>query len=221
MRLGAPVTSLSLGPSQDLLATAHVGKRGIYLWSNQMLFGSGADIVPSEEPVRARLPAITATDAEGKGTTARQDAAAAADELKAMLRQTAGMGRAGAAAAGSDVESEEEEDAEGQRPQDVQQPPAEADSSAASSDEEYAAEEVASAAARRQRQRRQAAAAPELDPAAAAAAAAYAARDAAGAPRPLEPELVTLSMLPRTQWQNLVHLDTIKVGRAAGWWAGG
>lgn len=35
MRLGAPVTSLSLGPAQDLLATAHVGKRGIYLWANQ------------------------------------------------------------------------------------------------------------------------------------------------------------------------------------------
>lgn len=269
MRLGAPVTSLSLGPGQDLLATSHVGKRGVYLWSNQasgvgwgrrsgvsrraqagegfgctqqpvpqaqhrspvaahlttaacltcactapphaslqMLFGSGADIVPSEDPVRVRLPSITATAADGTGTAARQDAAAAADELRAMLRQTAGMGGAKAAAAGSESEEEEEE----LRAQGVQQPPAEPESSDASSDEEFAAEAAAAAAARRQRQRRQAAAAPELDPAAAAAAAAYAARDAAGAPRALEPELVTLSMLPRTQWQNLVHLDTIKVG---------
>ena len=34
---------------------------------------------------------------------------------------------------------------------------------------------------------------------------------AAGAPKPLEPHLLTLSMLPRAQWQNLVHLDAIKV----------
>lgn len=33
----------------------------------------------------------------------------------------------------------------------------------------------------------------------------------AGAPQPLEPELVTLSLLPRSQWQTLVHLDAIKV----------
>lgn len=36
MRLGSPVTSLSLGPAQDLLATTHTGKRGIYLWANQV-----------------------------------------------------------------------------------------------------------------------------------------------------------------------------------------
>ena len=34
---------------------------------------------------------------------------------------------------------------------------------------------------------------------------------AAGAPQPLEPHLLTLSMLPQAQWQNLVHLDAIKV----------
>ena len=31
-----------------------------------------------------------------------------------------------------------------------------------------------------------------------------------GAPEPLAPELVTLSLLPRSQWQSLVHLETIK-----------
>jgi len=43
-----------------------------------------------------------------------------------------------------------------------------------------------------------------------AAGASYSERDAAGAPKPLAPELVTMSMLPRTQWLSLVHLDTIK-----------
>ncbi|GAX75096.1 hypothetical protein CEUSTIGMA_g2540.t1 [Chlamydomonas eustigma] len=31
-----------------------------------------------------------------------------------------------------------------------------------------------------------------------------------GAPQPLAPELVTLSLLPRSQWQSLMHLDAIK-----------
>ena len=184
----------------------------------QMLFGSGADIVPSDEPVRVRLPALTATDGEDGGSAAaRQDAAA--DELPAMLRQTRGAAAAARRAAGGSDELGEGESEEEERPQDVrQQQAADADSSDATSDEEAAAEEVAAAARRRQQRRRQAAAAPELDPVAAAAAAAYAARDAAGAPQPLEPELVTLSMLPRTQWQNLVHLDTIKVGAGGDCW---
>ena len=38
----------------------------------------------------------------------------------------------------------------------------------------------------------------------------YERRDASGAPRPLAPSLVTLSMLPRPQWQTLVHLDAIQ-----------
>lgn len=48
MRMGAPVTSLSLGPAQDLLATSHVGKRGVYLWANQVrvcLCGWGGGMV--------------------------------------------------------------------------------------------------------------------------------------------------------------------------------
>ena len=56
LRLGAPVVSLSLAPGLDLLATAHANRRGIYLWSNQQLFGSGADIIPSARPLNARLP---------------------------------------------------------------------------------------------------------------------------------------------------------------------
>jgi len=39
---------------------------------------------------------------------------------------------------------------------------------------------------------------------------AYERRDASGAPRPLAPALVTLSMLPRPQWQTLAHLDAIQ-----------
>jgi hypothetical protein len=56
LRLGLTVVSLSLAPSGDLLATLHAGRRGIYLWSNQLLFGGATDILPSDKPVDARLP---------------------------------------------------------------------------------------------------------------------------------------------------------------------
>jgi U3 small nucleolar RNA-associated protein 21 len=38
LALGLPVAALSLSPSMELLATAHVGQRGISLWSNKLLF---------------------------------------------------------------------------------------------------------------------------------------------------------------------------------------
>ncbi len=57
--MGEPITAVSLAPAMDLLATTHVGRRGIYLWSNQLLFGTGAPPAHSDRPVDARLPAIT------------------------------------------------------------------------------------------------------------------------------------------------------------------
>ena len=41
-------------------------------------------------------------------------------------------------------------------------------------------------------------------------------RDPSGGPAPLHPSLVTLALLPRSQWQGLVHLDAIKVGEKCG-----
>lgn len=60
LRLGEPVTALSLSPAMDLLATAHVGHRGLYLWANALVYGRGAEAVPSEAPIDARLPALAA-----------------------------------------------------------------------------------------------------------------------------------------------------------------
>ena len=59
LRMGEPITAVSLAPAMDLLATTHVGRRGIYLWSNQLLFGTGVPPAHSDRPVDARLPAIT------------------------------------------------------------------------------------------------------------------------------------------------------------------
>ena len=60
LRLGAPVTALAMSPALDMLATAHVNRRGIYLWSNAAIYGSGAELVPSEAPVDARMPSLSA-----------------------------------------------------------------------------------------------------------------------------------------------------------------
>ena len=67
LKLGPPVTALSLSPTMDMLATTHVNRRGIYMWSNAAVYGSGADIRPSELPVDARLPALASGDCPSSG----------------------------------------------------------------------------------------------------------------------------------------------------------
>ena len=62
VKLGSAVTGVQLSAEQDLLATCHVKKRGIYLWYNHLMFGSGADIQPSTRPVNAALPSIATGD---------------------------------------------------------------------------------------------------------------------------------------------------------------
>ena len=59
--MGPPITSFSLAPDMGLLATAHTQRRGVYLWANQTIFGSG-DNAPklTGETADARMPALTA-----------------------------------------------------------------------------------------------------------------------------------------------------------------
>lgn len=42
----------------DLLATAHANRRGIYVWTNQAVYGDPGAIAPSDSPVRCHLPAV-------------------------------------------------------------------------------------------------------------------------------------------------------------------
>ena len=61
LRLGPGIYGLSLSPTQELLATTHANRRGIYLWANQLIFGHGAtDLAPSDVPVDAELPLLGA-----------------------------------------------------------------------------------------------------------------------------------------------------------------
>jgi U3 small nucleolar RNA-associated protein 21 len=194
------VTSLSLAPDAALLATTHVERAGVYLWANRQVFGSGADVVPSDKPLDARLPTVgTGRGAARAAAAAGEGGAAAAGgvapraaALQAMLRHSAGRGGgangadaadgAGAAALFADDSDLSASDLE----------VASSDNGGGSASDSDADSDGGAAAA---------------DP---AAGAAYARRDAAGAPTPLAPRLITLSMLPRAQWMNLVHLDAIK-----------
>lgn len=72
--MGTPVTSLSLSTSQDLLATAHINKRGVFLWSNQLMFGDPSAVATyTERPVPLHLPSIAAPGA-ADGDGQQQDA---------------------------------------------------------------------------------------------------------------------------------------------------
>ena len=42
----------------DMLATTHVNRRGIYLWSNTAIYGNSTHVRPSELHIDARLPAL-------------------------------------------------------------------------------------------------------------------------------------------------------------------
>lgn len=200
----------------DMLATTHVEREGVYLWANQLVYGSGADIIPSEKPIDARLPSIktgfvaeddtAAASSAGKGGKKGRHVGvkgSAAADVASMLRYSnaeLSSGRknnkdeelsasedendTGRVGGGSDEDEEEEEEVS-------------SDSEMEDVDEDRNNNETANEAAR----------AVGADP---SAGAAYKKKDSIGAPIPLAPEMVTLSLLPRTQWLNLVHLDTIK-----------
>lgn len=188
MSLGSPVTSLSLSDTGDLLATTHVHKRGVFLWSNQHLFGDPSQLALFQEGVvvPVGLPQIAAL---GEGVGRQEEVRLLAD--------------GGLFAAGDGDSSDEE-----------------AEPSSSSSEDSDSEEAPAAAAAGRRRQPQRGA---NGKPAGTSSESegseeeeeedgvpAYEAKDATGAPVPLAPGLATLSSLPKTQWQTLLHLDTIK-----------
>lgn len=73
MHVDEAVTSLSLSPSMDMLATTHVGHNGIYLWANRMIYsgaldseiyGSGKDIVKVSLPTVSSVETTDLGDAD-------------------------------------------------------------------------------------------------------------------------------------------------------------
>jgi U3 small nucleolar RNA-associated protein 21 len=65
MRVDVSITSLSMSPNMDVLATTHVDQNGVYLWVNQALFSASTNVdnYASGKHVRnARLPTVSSTD---------------------------------------------------------------------------------------------------------------------------------------------------------------
>ena len=221
LRLGSPVTSLSLAPAMDMLATTHVEREGVYLWANQLIFGSGADIIPSEKAIDARLPTVRTGFVPGEAAAPGQEEGTAGIgknsgkkmsgkgrglNLSAMLRYSSKAAQRGV---NDDVMEDEEDLSASDSDGDLTTA---ADSALDDSDLDDSSDEEDRKNTPNGRVSKEGAdadgtASISADP---AAGAAYSRKDAAGAPLPLAPEMVTLSLLPRTQWLNLVHLDTIK-----------
>jgi hypothetical protein len=102
MHMGTPVTSLSLSVTQDLLATSHINKRGVFLWSNQLMFGDPSAVATyTETPVPVHLPSIAAAAADDSEERQRK-------VTRGRMGQMKQHQRAGSESEG--VESSSEED---------------------------------------------------------------------------------------------------------------
>ena len=64
LRFREPVTSLSLAPSGEFLATTHVDRLGVYLWANQAHFGTARADQIVQGPVDLELPGVGAAGEE-------------------------------------------------------------------------------------------------------------------------------------------------------------
>ncbi|XP_035995759.1 WD repeat-containing protein 36 [Fundulus heteroclitus] len=83
----APV-GVSMSPTGDFLATAHVDSLGVYLWSNRSLCGPvGLRPLPADyQPVEETLPGVTAEEATQEVTSEEaDDAYQSAEQLGAEL----------------------------------------------------------------------------------------------------------------------------------------
>jgi U3 small nucleolar RNA-associated protein 21 len=213
---GPPVTSLSLSPALDLLATAHANRRGVFLWANQALFGDPTAVARLER--RAGAEALAAGGGTGRGGGAK-----AWERLVPVGMPSIGTGhereedeekkkKRKEQKKGGSSSSEEGEDESGDDEEDVSSAGGLSASDLSSSSDYVVGHLVGG---KRRGADGQESDDDEEDDAAAAAAAAptpaHEARDPrTGAPRPLAPRLATLSLLPRAQVDSLLHLDAIR-----------
>ena len=59
----SPITSVTMSPTSDFIATSHQGDLGIYLWSNKSLYGQ-LNLKPlstEDKPILIRMPAVMRT----------------------------------------------------------------------------------------------------------------------------------------------------------------
>eukprot|EP00163_Fabomonas_tropica_P018552 TRINITY_DN32910_c0_g1_i1.p1 TRINITY_DN32910_c0_g1~~TRINITY_DN32910_c0_g1_i1.p1 ORF type:complete len:904 (-),score=197.62 TRINITY_DN32910_c0_g1_i1:61-2772(-) len=66
-RFSTPVTSLSLSPTSDFLATSHVNSEEVYLWANRFLYGDVKLGAIGEHPPMMALPGLARPQADADG----------------------------------------------------------------------------------------------------------------------------------------------------------
>jgi hypothetical protein len=185
----------------------------VYLWSNQAVFGNPADFVHSEVLVNVGLPTMAGqADKQGASHNQRQQDSAAAAEGGERKSKVQIAGLAAGAGDGGDAEQKlsvsiEQEELQGPGGLALEEP----DSSDEDEENYFTAPESAAATQSQQGQQGggEAKSAGE-DATAAAGGEGRIVLGSSGAPEPLEHSLVTLSLLPRAQWQSLVALEAIK-----------
>ena len=223
MAMGAPVTALSLSPGMELLATAHVGQRGISLWSNRLLFSGsdGACAVPRLAWLHGNMrpsgpslwtrPSPCCVRRRPWLVVDRSRPAGGVTPSEAVVEVRLPSVSTGHAAAGAgDEHGVEAVDASaridwgwGGRIETGACFESSEDEGVSSGMEDSDAE--ASAATQVM----------QLDAEAAGREERYRHADATGAPAPLGTGLLTLSGEAASKWESLVHLDAIKVRAAS------
>ena len=205
----SPITSLSLSPAMDVLVTTHVERRGIYAWANELIFGALESITASNKPIPAKMPV---SSSEMKRLTANaENTSLGAD----MLMHSAG-GRIGLAANSAEgkspaaVDSDEsisislglsdlDEDVVGD---DAHVELHQANVGDDEVDEADKVDEVDEVDAVDEFDDN---CLPTRPPA-------ISSRDqqVLSGMMPVAPAMITMSMLPRSQWLGMIHIDSIK-----------
>ena len=175
--MDSPITSLSLAPAMDVLVTTHVEKRGLYTWTNELIFGSVENIITSSKPIRATIPDLS-MEIIAKGLAGGQEKKRTGAN-PAMLVHSTQEANDALDALQSQSSSEDDDSSISMYADDA------GNSSEGESDDDVTEEEKRVEILKRD-------------------------LEVLSGQEPVAPEMITFSMLPRSQWLNLVHIDSIK-----------
>ena len=185
----SPITSLSLSPAMDVLVTTHVERRGIYAWANELIFGALESITASNKPIPAKLPVSTS---EMKRLTTNSGKPSLGEDM--LMHSTGGPD--GRQAERKDPVADDSDESISISLDLWDHGSDEGASDVVSDDVHFGSsdeEDVDDSGA------------PTRPPA-------ISTRDqqVLSGGMPVAPAMITMSMLPRSQWLGMIHIDNIK-----------
>ena len=190
LKMESPITSLSLAPAMDVLVTTHVERRGIYAWANELIFGALESITASAKPIVARLPVSSSEQRRLEEAGGGRGGIRSGMLVHSALHDVRAEDAKGAEDDDSDDESlslsldlsEDSDDVDDVDGVEDAETPCE------KTEDDYDENAMSLAA-------------PTIS-----------ARDqqVLAGKAPVAPAMITMSMLPRSQWLNMIHIDSIK-----------